>query len=288
MTTNATALLALVGALGGRVRHATAIADELGDTFVPFRSPAAEGARALTLAICAYHDDRLGAAQEALVDTRARSFLRACSRTPCSPCSTPRLAKSLGDEENAERILMRAASAGRPQLLAVIRECFALRSAPRFVDTLAPDLDRLMATHPYTLVTDDLERAVMFHADGDPDEMRYALERALASIARNGYRRVCVDTHLPVKPALSAYLAEDRPFRMLAAQLLERLDHVDHPDERVTVAALTERELTVLRYLPTMLSNREIAAEMFFSVNTVKPISKGSTASSMSIGAAMR
>jgi LuxR family maltose regulon positive regulatory protein len=25
-----------------------------------------------------------------------------------------------------------------------------------------------------------------------------------------------------------------------------------------------------LRYLPTMMSNREIAAEMFFSVNTVK------------------
>jgi LuxR family transcriptional regulator, maltose regulon positive regulatory protein len=33
---------------------------------------------------------------------------------------------------------------------------------------------------------------------------------------------------------------------------------------------LTERELTVLRYLPTMLSNREIALEMFFSINTVK------------------
>jgi len=33
---------------------------------------------------------------------------------------------------------------------------------------------------------------------------------------------------------------------------------------------LSEREVTVLRFLPTMLSNNEIASEMFVSVNTVK------------------
>ena len=33
---------------------------------------------------------------------------------------------------------------------------------------------------------------------------------------------------------------------------------------------LSERELTVLRYLPTALSKAEIAAEMFVTVNTVK------------------
>ena len=33
---------------------------------------------------------------------------------------------------------------------------------------------------------------------------------------------------------------------------------------------LSERELAVLRFLPTMLSNTDIAAEMFVSVNTVK------------------
>ena len=33
---------------------------------------------------------------------------------------------------------------------------------------------------------------------------------------------------------------------------------------------LSDRELAVLRYLPTMMSNAEIAAEMFVSVNTVK------------------
>jgi LuxR family maltose regulon positive regulatory protein len=33
---------------------------------------------------------------------------------------------------------------------------------------------------------------------------------------------------------------------------------------------LTERELDVLRYLPTMLRNQDIAVQMYVSVNTVK------------------
>jgi LuxR family maltose regulon positive regulatory protein len=57
---------------------------------------------------------------------------------------------------------------------------------------------------------------------------------------------------------------------LFAAQLLERLQDDSLPSQRSVIETMTERELTVLRYLPTMLSNREIAAEMYFSVNTVK------------------
>ncbi len=47
------------------------------------------------------------------------------------------------------------------------------------------------------------------------------------------------------------------------------------PDVKSTSAdvltePLTERELVVLRFLPTMMTNSEIAAELFVSVNTVK------------------
>jgi LuxR family maltose regulon positive regulatory protein len=36
------------------------------------------------------------------------------------------------------------------------------------------------------------------------------------------------------------------------------------------VEPLSEREMAVLRYLPSRLSNREIGAELFVSLNTVK------------------
>ena len=36
------------------------------------------------------------------------------------------------------------------------------------------------------------------------------------------------------------------------------------------VEALSERELSVLRYLPSRLSNREIGDELYVSLNTVK------------------
>src|SRR5262249_13559274 len=145
-----------------------------------------------------------------------------------------------------------------------------------FVELERPhDVSTIIATHPYELVTDDLDRAVRHHANGDDDATIVAVERALSIVARNGYRRVCIDSRVPVRPVLTTYVGRDRPFRMLAAQLLERMDTCDTPESRALVETLTERELTVLRYLPTMLSNREIAAEMFFSVNTVKTHLKG-------------
>ena len=60
--------------------------------------------------------------------------------------------------------------------------------------------------------------------------------------------------------------------RAIAGELL--LAFEDRDDERRTVAPLleplSERERAILRYLPTTLSNREIAAELFVTTNTVK------------------
>jgi LuxR family maltose regulon positive regulatory protein len=55
----------------------------------------------------------------------------------------------------------------------------------------------------------------------------------------------------------------------------ELLDVLQHPDrEHTTMSALleplTDRERSVLRFLPTRLSNSEMAAELFISTNTVK------------------
>ena len=55
------------------------------------------------------------------------------------------------------------------------------------------------------------------------------------------------------------------------AQLLPaRPVETDRPAAGLVAEHLTERELIVLRYLPTMLKAGEIAADLFVSVNTVK------------------
>jgi LuxR family transcriptional regulator, maltose regulon positive regulatory protein len=58
------------------------------------------------------------------------------------------------------------------------------------------------------------------------------------------------------------YMARTRARHHLAAEPADR--------PAPLVEQLTERELAVLRYLPTQLSQREIAVEMYVSVNTVK------------------
>jgi LuxR family maltose regulon positive regulatory protein len=271
MTAAATASLALVTALSGRLRRAIALTDELGETWAISRSPSVQGTRALTFAICAYHADRLPAAQEALVEARTLLHGGAAADTVL-PVVRARLATSLGDSDTAHRMLARAASNGRPALFAALRESFGLRANGRVVHRRGNDdaVEAGAPSHPYALALDDLAEATERHANGDQRGADDALDRAFAIAARHGYRRLFVDCGLPVRPLLRHYVASSHPFRLLASQQLERLQSDETSDQRAIVETLTERELTVLRYLPTMLSNREIAAEMYFSVNTVK------------------
>ncbi len=107
--------------------------------------------------------------------------------------------------------------------------------------------------------------------DGEHDAAATKLERALELAEQE---RIC-----------GPFLTRDRATR----QLLERQAQLgtEHPalleillgdlgrvsgdgEARPLPVPLTERELRILRYLPTMLSNAEIGAEAFVSLNTVK------------------
>src|SRR4029077_5279375 len=102
MSANATAMLPLATALSGRTRRANALAEELGETCVPTGCHGAEAARSLTLAIGAYHADRLAAAQQALIDARAHLRPGSCADT-IYPAVRARISKSLGDHDGADR-----------------------------------------------------------------------------------------------------------------------------------------------------------------------------------------
>jgi LuxR family transcriptional regulator, maltose regulon positive regulatory protein len=108
---------------------------------------------------------------------------------------------------------------------------------------------------------------------GDDDGALRSLERALDLAEPRGYAAVVARYGAPARSLLRRLVARGTAHRALAGELLSALE--EQPARGVPVATvllepLSERELAVLRFLPTMMSNAEIAAEMFVSVNTVK------------------
>ena len=261
MAASATARLALVTALRGRIRSAVALNEELGELWATTDAPLPRALRSLTLALCAYHRDDLPLARGALAE--ARAHLRpGATRDVVANIVAARLRLSDGDIRTSRRLLANAAAAGCPGLFDATCDALGIPS---------PEAHSGRATlHSYAIVQHLVETAVRSFEAGNAADALEQTQRALAIVDRHGYRRAFIDSEFAVQPLLAEYVAHVRPFRMIATQLLERM-HADgeQPASRY-VERLTERELTVLRLLPTMMSNSEIAADLFFSVNTVK------------------
>ena len=93
-----------------------------------------------------------------------------------------------------------------------------------------------------------------------------AVERTLDLLdiaAADGHRRAFLDLGRPVDQLLRAALRA-RPSADLQA-LVAAGNLRPH-----AAAGLSERELDVVRYLPTALSNAEIATQLYISLNTLK------------------
>lgn len=96
-----------------------------------------------------------------------------------------------------------------------------------------------------------------------------ALERALAHAEPDGFRHELL-AHAPaVRELLRRTIRAGTAHRAFAGELLEELER-DAARPLQLAEPLSEREEAVLRCLPTMMSNREIAGELYVSVNTVK------------------
>ena len=102
-----------------------------------------------------------------------------------------------------------------------------------------------------------------------------ALERALDLAEPRGYADGILHFGAPLKSLLRRRIRQGTGHRVFAGELLTALEEgtaamTGEPEARLLLEPLSERELAVLRFLPTMMSNAEIAGEMFVSVNTVK------------------
>ncbi len=107
------------------------------------------------------------------------------------------------------------------------------------------------------------------------------LEEALSSAQQEGHRRPLLIVGSPLPELLKRRIRAGTSQRALVADLIETLeqqraavsDHAANAHHQL-LDPLSDREEAVLRYLPTVMSKAEIAAELFVSVNTVKTHTK--------------
>ncbi|MEU7981931.1 LuxR C-terminal-related transcriptional regulator [Micromonospora sp. NPDC049081] len=123
--------------------------------------------------------------------------------------------------------------------------------------------------------------AVLARRSGDERRAGRLLERVLDLSGRHGYRRVFTRAEPEVRDLLAAHLDSGTAHRPAVSDLVRDAEQpTEHGSgdpqwgpggpERALTEPLTERELTILRYLQSILSNVEIAGELSLSVNTVK------------------
>jgi LuxR family transcriptional regulator, maltose regulon positive regulatory protein len=139
--------------------------------------------------------------------------------------------------------------------------------------TLAPCLD---GTAPGGFLTVPAEAwlldALTSDALADHDRAATSLERALRLAEHGGLRRSFLDAGAPARSLLARY----RQRIPISWSYLDELLQASAEGAQVTVSAprliehLTEREHTVLQYLPSLMTYEEIAADLYVSLNTIK------------------
>jgi LuxR family maltose regulon positive regulatory protein len=128
------------------------------------------------------------------------------------------------------------------------------------------------AAYPAVAIEREVLRAVALRATGSDGPALATMESALALAEPEGIRRPFLSGGRGVRELLADHLRKAVSHRWFASELLRNLDGSD--GSRMLPAELLEplsaREGEVLRFLPTMMSNADIASELFVSVNTVK------------------
>jgi LuxR family transcriptional regulator, maltose regulon positive regulatory protein len=114
--------------------------------------------------------------------------------------------------------------------------------------------------------------ALASDALGDHDRAARSLERALGLAEHGRLPRSFIDAGAPARSLLARYRQRVPTAWSYLDELLQasaEAAHVTFVPPRL-IEHLTEREHTVLRYLPSLMTYEEIAADLYVSLNTVK------------------
>jgi LuxR family maltose regulon positive regulatory protein len=137
------------------------------------------------------------------------------------------------------------------------------------VEELAPLLDGSIAlNHVNEEAQVLLLEAVARDAMGQSEQAEAAVERALGLAERQAWFSITIATPMAL-PLLRRHPRDRTAHDAFLAEVLDRLGEVsEQPDPSSPV--LSDRELQVLRFLPTNLQASEIGSELLLSVHTVK------------------
>jgi LuxR family maltose regulon positive regulatory protein len=141
--------------------------------------------------------------------------------------------------------------------------------AARSLARARAQLEKTTHAHPATLVEGWLLQALVDRATGDRPAASRALDRALALAEHEPFRDAFLLNGEAVRELLELQAQTGTAHPALLEVLLDGVGR-PRPTGAALAEPLTEREQRILRYLPTMLSNAEIGAEVFVSLNTVK------------------
>jgi LuxR family transcriptional regulator, maltose regulon positive regulatory protein len=165
--------------------------------------------------------------------------------------------RELGSSEQLVARARHALAAGRPEL--VLGLLGGLGTSDGAVLPGRP--------HPRTLIEACCVLAIAADRVDDVERAMGALRRACTAAAPGDLRGPFVAHATELAPVLERYAWRLAPETIYAVELVDALQRAEPP---VFVEPLTERERAVLEYLPTMMSNTEIAHQLLVSVNTVK------------------
>ena len=180
------------------------------------------------------------------------------------------LARDGVDPELAEAVL--ASGDGPVHHVAAARNALARGDVSAGCELLQRTIDAPSIAKP-VLVEAVVLRSVAAERNGEDDEACAWIERALELAEPETIRRPFVGAGPEVTRMLRRSIRRGTAHRWLAGSLLAVLEGREASGGHATrelLDPLSARETVVLRYLPTLLSNQEIAGELYVSVNTVK------------------
>jgi len=115
-----------------------------------------------------------------------------------------------------------------------------------------------------------LLQALAFQVQGDLAQALVVLEQALILAEPGGFIRMIVDEGPSMERLLKKMKVEDGRLREYIHKLLQVFASPSSPRQQPLIEPLSGRELDVLQLISEGLTNQEIAARLYLSLNTVK------------------